>query len=62
MSEHDAPPSASPPPSLLHRCIVCKQLASFGYTTGHGTIWTCLLHREAGERRLVTPPLVTKRA
>ena len=46
------------PEQLVHdlsRCMVCQKLASFGFTTRHGTIWKCWDHREAGKRVLVPP-------
>ena len=41
------------------RCIVCNDAhAPFGYTTRHGTVWTCLEHRSAGEAVLVSPSAI----
>ena len=37
-------------------CMVCGKLGPFGFTTKRGSVWTCLEHRDAGERVLVPPP------
>ena len=53
----EAPPAddAVPPADYLHRCFVCHDHAAFGYTTRRGVVWTCMGHREVGERELQAP-------
>ena len=55
MSEAFPPDDAIPPGDYLHHCFVCGDHAAFGFTTRRGTIWTCMNHREDGERELRTP-------
>ncbi len=45
---------------LGHACLVCGSSASFGFNTRDGSVWTCLDHRDAGER-VLTPPIMLYR-
>ena len=44
------------PVRVPHGYMICQRLALFGFTTRRGSIWTCLEHRDAGERVLMPPP------
>ena len=55
----EAPPTdgAGPAGSYLHHCFVCSDHAAFGFTTRRGTTWTCMGHRDDGERELQAPTM-----
>ena len=42
--------------NALRGCMICGKPALFGFTARRGPVWTCLDHRNAGERVLVPPP------
>ena len=54
----DIAPDAQARPD--HTCLVCGSGASFGFNTRDGSVWTCLDHRDAGERVLISPALVSR--
>ena len=51
-SEANPPDEAVSAGDHLHHCFVCREHAAFGFTTRRGTVWTCMGHREDGERKL----------
>ena len=57
MSEAPLLDHAVPAVRYLHRCFVCRDHAAFGFATRRGTIWTCMGHREDGERELQAPTM-----
>jgi hypothetical protein len=36
-------------------CFMCGALASFGFNTRAGVVWTCMSHRSEGDKLLVAP-------
>ncbi len=45
-------------PRLTTRtCFVCGQDASFGFTSRPSDVWTCMAHRNEGDKRLVAPAM-----
>ena len=54
----DVAPDAQAQPG--HTGLVCGSSASFGFNTRDGSVWTCLDHRDAGERVLISPALMSR--
>lgn len=47
--------TADRPHLPAHACLVCGRNACFGFTSRPKDVWTCLAHRQEGERHLVAP-------
>ena len=57
MFEAPAFDGTGPAGGYFHHCLVCGDHAAFGFTTRRGTIWTCVDHRDGGERELQAPAM-----
>ncbi len=60
MSEAPLLDHAAPAVRYLHRCFACRGYAAFGFTTRRGVIWTCMGHRDDGERELQPPIMISR--
>ncbi len=45
------------PPLPTRTCFICRQDASFGFTSRPSDVWTCMAHRNEGDKRLVAPAM-----